>query len=168
MAAARFRCLPAACSRLPPSTIVTAEPWTGAAGITFTFDATVLGHLPTQAGIVWTDGAGTTTFEAFGPGGVSLGQIGPVSIADGAITGETAEDRFFGVINAGGISAIHISNTSGGIEVDHLQYGIFGAAPPPPPPTTTIPVPTLSEGALALLTLVAAAFGFVVLGRRRA
>ena len=140
----------------------------GPTGITFTFDAGVLGHLPTQVGIVWTDGAGTTTFEAFGPGGASLGQIGPVAIADGSISGTTAEDRFFGVINPAGISAIHISNTSGGIEVDHLQYGVFSAAPPPPPPSTTIPVPTMSEGALALLALVAAAFGFVVLGRRRA
>src|SRR5437764_5013275 len=104
----------------------------GAAGITFTFDATALGGLPTQVGIVWTDGAGTTLFEAFGPGGVPLGQIGPVAIADGSFSGTTDEDRFFGVTNAGGISAIRISNTSGGIEVDHLQYGVFGAAPPPP------------------------------------
>jgi exosortase sorting signal-containing protein len=141
----------------------------GATGITFTFDAGVLGHLPTQVGIVWTDGAGTTTFEAFGPGGVSLGQIGPVAIADGSISGTTAEDRFFGVTNAAGISAIHISNTSGGIEVDHLQYGVFNAAPPPPPPPTiTTPIPTLSEGALALLALVAAAFGVGMLGKRRA
>ena len=139
----------------------------GATGITFTFDAGVLGHLPTQVGIVWTDGAGTTTFEAFGPGGASLGQIGPVAIADGTFSGTTAEDRFFGVTNPAGISAIHISNTSGGIEVDHLQYGIFGAAPPPPP-STTVPVPTTSEGALALLALVAAAFGLGALGRRRA
>src|SRR6185312_8199847 len=50
----------------------------------------------------------TTTFEAFGPGGASLGQIGPVAIADGSISGTTAEDRFFGVINPAGISAIHI------------------------------------------------------------
>jgi hypothetical protein len=58
----------------------------GIAGITFTFDATALGDLPTQVGIVWTDGAGTTLFEAFGPGGVPLGQIGPVAIADGSIS----------------------------------------------------------------------------------
>ena len=137
----------------------------GAAGITFTFDATVLGHLPTQAGIVWTDGAGTTTFEAFGPGGVSLGQIGPVSIADGAITGETAEDRFFGVTNPAGITAIKISNTSGGIEVDHLQYGVFGAAPPPVP--TALPIPTVSQTALAILALLAGALGVARLARRR-
>ena len=70
-------------------------------------------------------------------------------------------------MNAAGISAIHISNTSGGIEVDHLQYGIFNAAPPPPPPAVA-QIPTLSEGALALLALVALAFGFAALRRRRA
>ena len=50
----------------------------GAAGITFTFNPAAPGGLPTQVDIVWTDGAGTTSFEAFGPGGVSLGVIGPV------------------------------------------------------------------------------------------
>ena len=140
----------------------------GPAGITFTFDAGVLGALPTQVGIVWTDGGGTTLFEAFGPGGVSLGQIGPVAIADGSNSGTTAEDRFFGVINAGGISAIRISNSSGGIEVDHLQYGIFGAAPPPPPPAAAaIPIPTMSEFALLLLALLAAGLGWKALSSRR-
>jgi len=135
----------------------------GATGITFTFDAIVLGHLPTQVGIVWTDGAGTTLFEAFGPGGVPLGQIGPVAIADGSISGTTAEDSFFGVTNPAGISAIRISNTSGGIEVDHLQYGIFGAAPPPP----TTAVPTMSNTALVLLALLAAVLAWSVLRKRR-
>lgn len=139
----------------------------GAAGITFTFDASVLGHLPTQVGIVWTDGAGTTLFEAFGPGGVPLGQIGPVSIADGSISGTTAEDRFFGVTNPGGISAIRISNTSGGIEVDHLQYGVFGAAPPPPPPQPLLPVPTLTEWALVLLVLTLGVLGWRSIAARR-
>lgn len=128
----------------------------GATGITFTFDAGVLGHLPTQVGIVWTDGAGTTTFEAFGPGGASLGTIGPVTIADGSISGTTAEDSFFGVINGAGISAIRISNTSGGIEVDHLQYGIFGATPAP----VAVAVPTLSNLALIVLALLAAALAW--------
>jgi hypothetical protein len=98
----------------------------GSVGVRFTFDAGALGGLPTRAGIVWTDGAGDTTFEAFGPSGESIGTIGPVSIADGSYSGTTAEDRFFGVQYALGISAIHISNTFGGIEVDHLQYGIGG------------------------------------------
>jgi IPTL-CTERM motif len=134
----------------------------GAGGITFTFSAAVLGHLPTQVGIVWTDGAGTTLFEAFGPGGVPLGQIGPVAIADGTFSGTTAEDRFFGVTNPGGISSIRISNTSGGIEVDHLQYGLFGAAP-----AAAIDLPTTSQTALLLLALLMAAFAWRALAKRR-
>ncbi len=99
----------------------------GSAGVTFTFDAGVLGALPTHVGIVWTDGLGTVTFTAFGPGGSALGSIGPVSdpgvFPDSVFTGTTAEDRFFGVIDLGGISAISISNSDGGMEIDHLQYG---------------------------------------------
>jgi len=96
----------------------------GAAGISFTFSAGVLGALPTSAGIVWTDGgAGAQiTFEAFDQNGVSLGML-LGSHADGSNVGETGEDRFYGAMNAGGISRIFISNAGGGIEVDHLQYG---------------------------------------------
>lgn len=95
----------------------------GSTGITFTFDAGTLGALPTVTGIVWTDGAGTTSFEAFGAAGQSLGTIGPATIADSVFIGGTNDDHFFGWTDAGGISKINISNTSGGIEVDHLQYG---------------------------------------------
>ena len=67
------------------------------------------------------------TLQAFGPDGIPLGSLGSVSgsgFSDGSNEGETAEDRFFGVINPGGILAITISNSGiGGIEVDHLQYG---------------------------------------------
>ena len=114
----------------------------GAAGIRFTFNtAAPGGSLPTGAGIVWTDGSGTTSFEAFGPGNVSLGTIGPVTIADGSNNGTTGEDHFFGVASPGGIESIFISNTGGGIEVDHLQYG-----------QTTIPEP----GSVAVLAAIAA------------
>lgn len=94
----------------------------GSAGITFTFDASVLGSLPTHAGIVWTDGTNNIVFEAFDAANVSLGTLTGTH-ADGSFNGETGEDRFYGMINAGGISAIRILNQSGGIEVDHLQYG---------------------------------------------
>ena len=112
----------------------------GASGIRFTFDAGVLGSLPTAAGIVWTDGTGEILFEAFDALGTSLGTLGPELIASDTITGETDEDRFFGVYEAGGISAILISNTTGGIEVDHLQYGaaVLGTT------TTTLPDPCAS------------------------
>jgi hypothetical protein len=86
-------------------------------GVTFTFSP----PLPTAAGLVWTDGSGGYTFEAFGPGAVSLGTVGPVTLGDGLFTGGTAEDRFFGVQDAGGIEAIRISG--GAVETDHVQYG---------------------------------------------
>src|SRR5262245_34516548 len=95
----------------------------GATGITFTFDNQALSGFPTAVGIVWTDGSGTTLFEAFNTVGGSLGVIGPVTIANGSPNGETDEDRFLGVYDPAGIEAIRISNTSGAIEIDHLQYG---------------------------------------------
>jgi hypothetical protein len=109
----------------------------GAAGISFTFNLGVLGTLPDSVGIVWTDGDGTTTFQAFDAANVLLGTIGPVAIATpGSYLGQTDEDRFFGFTNSGGISRIFISNTSGGIEVDHLQYGLTGQGPELPEPAT--------------------------------
>lgn len=94
----------------------------GANGINFTFDDTVLGTLPTVAGVVWTDGAGSTTFSAYDAADNLLDTL-TLSIADASFSGTTGEDTFFGITNSAGISRIFISNSSGGIEVDHLQYG---------------------------------------------
>lgn len=89
--------------------------------------------LPSAAGVVWTDGAQThdILFEAFGPGMISLGVIGPFDFADAFNTGQTAEDRFFGVQDSGGILALRIrnENAAGGIEVDHVQFGTAVAEP---------------------------------------
>jgi hypothetical protein len=96
----------------------------GAGGIEITFDEARTHGLPTAIGIVWTDGgvAAPITFEAFGPGGLSLlGPNGPNDHADSDHGGGTAEDRFYGATNPTGISKIVISNTTGGIEVDHIQ-----------------------------------------------
>jgi hypothetical protein len=108
---------------------------------TFTFDAGVLGTLPTHAGIVWTDvgstsagtdGTSAVLFEAFGAGGESLGQLGPELLGDGNVNGGTAEDRFFGAVHAAGISAIAISTPASlDWEVDHLQYGAINPVPEP-------------------------------------
>ena len=45
----------------------------GQTGITFTFDPQQVAGLPTQAGMAWTDGGGTISFEAFDQNGISLG-----------------------------------------------------------------------------------------------
>src|SRR5262249_35439934 len=105
----------------------------GSCGVTFHFDANALGELPDYAGMVWTDGAGTITFEAFDEHGNSLGIINGFD-ADGSNNGETAEDRFFGMFNSGGISAIKLSNASGGIELDHVQYGFASESSAVPEP----------------------------------
>ncbi|GMV97171.1 MAG: hypothetical protein AMXMBFR83_15300 [Phycisphaerae bacterium] len=126
----------------------------GPKDLVFTFNASVLGSLPTHAGIVWTDVGfsqppgpdqyGNVTFEAFGPSGASLGTIGPCLLGDGLFRGQTAEDRFFGAYNPDGISSIRISmpnlsgqpdNTRANWEVDHLQYGaVYQCLPPAAPP----------------------------------
>jgi hypothetical protein len=99
---------------------------------TFTFNAAVLGQLPTHVGVVWTDvgastpvqGFGEVTFEAFNAADVSLGVVGPVSVGDGSPNGATAEDRFFGVVHAAGVRRINIRMAaSTDWEIDHLQYG---------------------------------------------
>ncbi|MEK7446173.1 MAG: hypothetical protein AABZ70_15050 [candidate division NC10 bacterium] len=112
----------------------------------------MLGSLPTHAGLVWTDGAGTISFSASGPAGplgpCSVVGFSGVGVPDSSILGETAEDRFFGCSDACGISSIFISNSIGGIELDHLQYGRL--APP-----TGVPAPAalilLGSGLIALV-----------------
>lgn len=92
----------------------------GPAGITFTFDAAVIGAAPTMAGIVWTDGPAMIIFEAFDTMGNSLGVLTGTH-GDAGFNGGTAEDRFYGIEFAGGIGSISIQSGNT-IEVDHLQY----------------------------------------------
>jgi hypothetical protein len=113
----------------------------------FDFDAGTLGAFPTHVGLVWTDvgqvtsgqyGSSDVTFEAFDQYGVTLGVIGPFLLGDGSISGQTAEDRFFGAIYGGGISRIVIrSPTTNDWEVDNLQYGL-GVQPVPEPATAAL------------------------------
>jgi hypothetical protein len=128
----------------------------GNRSLSFIFDASILGALPTYAGIVWTDvgfrddgifGPAPVSFEAFDSLGNSLGAIGPFALGDdSSVNGNTGEDRFFGVLEATGISRITISMpTSGDWEVDHLQFGLQGglittAASVPEPSTLLLGV----------------------------
>lgn len=106
--------------------------------LSFNF-AAVGGVYPVSAGVVWTDvgdvlsgtfGFGVVYIEAFGPGGASLGATTPVVLGDGDFRGGTAEDRFFGVTDAGGISRLDIfTQNSVDWEVDHVQYGYVVPSP---------------------------------------
>lgn len=93
--------------------------------ITFSFNPAALDGYPTHVGVVWTDGGFGTdvTFEAFGPTDQSLGTRTVTALGDGSNFGTVEEDRFFGVVASGGVRRIEIRNSSGGLEVDHLQYG---------------------------------------------
>jgi hypothetical protein len=86
---------------------------------------------------VWTDGGTNTpvTFTVFGENGQQVFTTTLSGFADGSNNGETAEDRFFGATYSGGISSIFMSNASGGMEVDHLQYGLAAAGSVPEPET---------------------------------
>lgn len=108
--------------------------------VSFTFDANVLGALPTHAGVVVTDvgfaiptaGFATITLEAFDALGASLGTSTPTAFGDGSATSATAEDRFVGFRHSAGIARIEIrADSSNDWEIDHLQYGralgVYGA-----------------------------------------
>jgi hypothetical protein len=109
----------------------------GVVGITFTFNAGVLGGLPTHAGLVWTDGAGPITFDAFDGLGALIGTVGGTHAGAG-FTGQTDEDRFYGIIAPGGIGSIRLRNDAGGMEADHLQYGRTSSAAAPEPGTLAL------------------------------
>ncbi len=108
----------------------------GACGFTFTFDAAVLGSLPTAAGIVWTDGDFDIHFSAIDANGNSIGAIDDNSGCDfdSCGDGKPSNYRFYGATDALGIKSITISNDAGGIEVDHLQFGVLA-------PTSSVPEP---------------------------
>ena len=100
----------------------------GNSGITFTLDPGQIGFVPTCAGLVWTDGVGTVTFEVYDLDGNLIYET-TADIADNVTDGTTAEDHFFGYEHDEGVGSIHISNPVGSIEVDHIQYAGGGCAP---------------------------------------
>ena len=109
------------------------------ARVDFSFDIGELGKLPTEAGLVFTDGVanGTFIFKAWDADNNLIGTMELV-LGDGARDGGTAEDRFIGVVSDLGISRIRLRAMEGGFELDHVQFA-YGAVPAP--------------GALALLGL---------------
>lgn len=100
----------------------------------FDFDPVVLGALPTNVGIVWTD-VGTVSVGAHGFGNVEFRAFDAMSseiatiitaVGDGTTFGQTAEDLFLGAFELQGIAYITITMPeSQDWEVDHLQYGLI-------------------------------------------
>lgn len=103
-------------------------------GYEFRFDAATLGQLPTDVGIVVTDG-NSITVEFFDASSVLLGS--GLFLGDGSINGETAEDRFIGWSGTTGVARVKLTSRGSGIEADHLQYGLFRADVPAVPEPAT-------------------------------
>lgn len=91
----------------------------------FSFDETVLGALPTHTGLVWTDDCNpcTVTLTAYHADGGVIGSQAVGGIGSSGISGETDEDRFFGLVWDAGVKRITMTHTGGGMEIDHLQIG---------------------------------------------
>ncbi|MBT9499614.1 MAG: hypothetical protein IV092_00110 [Burkholderiaceae bacterium] len=104
----------------------------GRPGINISFDKAALGQLPTHAGLVWTDGINPIRFEAYDLAGTLIGAV-TGDHADSVHGGQTADDRFYGVIHPAGVARIVIYSGvvagDSGIEIDHLQYAL--AVPEP-------------------------------------
>jgi hypothetical protein len=129
----------------------------GSNGLNFLFSEAVLGQLPTDVGIVITDG-GTITVQFFDRNDVLLGS--GIFVGDAFSNGTTAEDRFIGWSGTTGVARMRVAGAFN--ESDHLQYGLF-KAPITPPVTSPGVIP--EPGAWAMLI---AGFGLVgAVARRR-
>lgn len=93
--------------------------------VSFTFDAEVLGALPSHVGLVWTDGGGgaSVTITGYDESDEVIYTKTVEGIGDASIYGTVEEDRFFGIVHEAGVARVQIVNSTGGVEVDHLQYG---------------------------------------------
>ena len=99
----------------------------GADRLTLSFDAAALGgRLPTHVGFAFTDigQPDEVSVIAYDGSGAIVGNIEPTLFGDIYNTGETAEDRFFGISHEDGISRFTISTPQTGWEIDHIQYGM--------------------------------------------
>jgi hypothetical protein len=98
--------------------------------ITFTFNASTLGQLPTNVGAVLTDVggyadySGYVTLTAYDASGAVLGIAGPALVGDHSANGTTAEDRFLGFCGTVGIRQMTFAMDGRDWEMDHLQYGV--------------------------------------------
>lgn len=97
----------------------------GNGSIEVTFDGTTLGELPTHVGMVWTDGGGgaSVTITGYDAADAVIYTETVEGIGDASIYGTVEEDRFFGIVHYQGVKRVVVVNSTGGVEIDHLQYG---------------------------------------------
>ena len=93
--------------------------------VSVTFDAQVLGALPTHVGLVWTDGGFSTsvTITGYDADTAVIDTKTVPHIGDNDNHNTVEEDRFFGIVHYAGVKHVVVVNESGGVEIDHLQYG---------------------------------------------
>ncbi len=101
-----------------------------------TFNAAVLGGLPTEVGFVLTSTGSnaTITISVFGPTGLFEGFKNYIFAP--AADGSVADDFFIGVTFPGGISAFAVTTVPNTMELDHFQFLL------PVPATATFVGPT--------------------------
>ena len=101
----------------------------GILGVSFVFDPVALGGLPTNVGIVVTDGYGQNgypqaTAEFYDANDNLIGTLN--SLYQNFDVDTTDDDWFLGIYHPTGVSRIRLWNYGTGstnLEVDHLQYG---------------------------------------------
>ena len=95
--------------------------------VTFSFDASALGRLPSHVGLVMTHSVGPTTIDFIDAQGQSIITFDALEFSQ-TVNGSTANDRFVGAFYLGGISGLRVS--AGAFELDHLQYGVVAVPEP--------------------------------------
>jgi hypothetical protein len=97
--------------------------------IRFGFDPILLGFYPNSFGFVWTDGIASNDvlIELFDDDWELLASNKFVGLGDDFLSGQTAEDRFIGVISSIPFAYVQITSMYSGspytFEIDHVQYG---------------------------------------------
>ena len=97
----------------------------GSGTIELIFDEAALGELPSHVGLVWTDGGANSsvTITGYDTQDAIIYTESVEGIGDAGVSGTTDEDRFFGIVSFDGVKRVVIVNSTGGVEIDHLQYG---------------------------------------------
>lgn len=108
------------------------------------FNAAALGgRLPTEFGIVWTDGNSAEHFlRLYDADGNVLTTVSGLFSNEGGFIGSSSEDRFIGYRGLLPIAAAEFwsgGDDTPGIEVDHIQYGIATRFDLPEASTVALP-----------------------------